>query len=290
MSFSGEVKKELIQQGGKARHCKLAELQGLIQFGRGEVKPKGEDFFLWFENDSIEIIRKCFTLLKKTYNIEATLEENLGGSGSHRISCQDSRLISISNASLHLDCCKRAYLRGAFLAGGSMSDPRKGYHLEIVCGSLEEVEKLQELLRSFGLDGRFVPRKKMYVFYLKEGTQISEFIGIMAGFVSLMEFENIRIVKEMRNHVNRKVNCETANLNKTVSASVKQHEDILYIKEKLGLETLPQNLQEIARIRLEYPDASLKELGELLEPPIGKSGVNHRLRKLGELASQLRGI
>lgn len=246
-----------------------------------------KSFFLWFETDRPEIARKCFTLLKKTYNIEAILEE--GETGSFRVLCEDERLASIPNASLHLDCCKRAYLRGAFLAGGSMSDPNKAYHLEIVSESKEQIERLQSMLKSFGLEGKSIPRKKMYVLYLKEGTQISELVGIMGGFVSMMEFENIRILKDMRNRVNRKVNCETANIHKVVSASMKQLEDIEYIKKILGLEKLPENLRQIASVRLEYPEASLKELGELLDPPIGKSGVNHRLRKLGELASQLKG-
>lgn len=133
-----------------------------------------------------------------------------------------------------------------------------------------------------------MPRKRYYVVYIKEGSQIVDILNVMEAPVSLMELENIRIVKEMRGSVNRQVNCETANINKTVSAAVKQIEDIRFIQSVAGLSGLPESLQEMARIRLERPEATLKELGEALEPPVGKSGVNHRLRKLSLVAEELR--
>jgi len=144
------------------------------------------------------------------------------------------------------------------------------------------------MMYSFDMDAKIIERKKMHVVYLKEGSQIVDMLNIMEAHLSLMELENVRILKEMRNTVNRKVNCETANLNKTVSAAVKQVEDIEYIKETIGLEKLPDNLQEMAMIRLEHPHAALKELGEMLDPPVGKSGVNHRLRKIKEIADHVR--
>ena len=183
---------------------------------------------------------------------------------------------------------KRAYIRGAFLAAGSMSDPSKSYHFEIVCDEEEQAEYLKELMSGFELDGKVVQRKKNYVVYLKEGSQIVDILNVMEAHVALMELENVRIMKEMRNSVNRKVNCETANINKTVSAAVKQTEDIRYIQDTVGFEKLSEGLKDVALTRLAYPDATLKELGELLENPIGKSGVNHRLRKLSEIAEKLR--
>lgn len=144
-------------------------------------------------------------------------------------------------------------------------------------------------MQSFEVDAKVVSRKKHEVVYVKEGAQIVEILGLMGANVSLMNLENVRILKEMRNSVNRKVNCETANINKTVNAAVKQMEDIAYIRDTIGLERLPDNLEEIAQIRLEYPQASLKELGMLLTLPVGKSGVNHRLRKIGSIAEELRG-
>ena len=188
------------------------------------------------------------------------------------------------------NCCKRAFLRGAFLCAGSISDPKKFYHFEIFCASPEKARQMQELMQSFEIDAKIVKRKKYDVVYVKEGAQIVELLGLMGAGISLMNLENVRILKGMRNTVNRKVNCETANINKTVNAAVKQMEDIEYIQNTVGLEKLPENLEETARLRLEYPQASLKELGALLSVPLGKSGVNHRLRKISSIAEQLRGF
>ena len=194
----------------------------------------------------------------------------------------------IHNVVVQNVCCKRAFIRGAFLSAGSISDPEKFYHFEITCASMRKAKQLQGLMASFDIEARIVLRKHYFVVYVKEGSQIAELLQIMEAPVALMELENIRIVKEMRNSVNRQVNCETANINKTVSAAVKQMEDIRYIQDTIGLESLPENLQEMARVRLERPEATLKELGEALEPPVGKSGVNHRLRKLSLMAEDLR--
>ena len=183
---------------------------------------------------------------------------------------------------------RRAFLRGAFLAAGSMSDPEKSYHFEIACATNEKAEQIRQVMQRFSLDAKIVQRKKYYIVYLKEGKQIADALNVMEAHMALMKFENVRILKEMRNEVNRKVNCETANLNKTVSASVKQIEDIKFIQEKTGLDKLPDALKDIALARLNYPEASLKELGELVTPSVGKSGVNHRLRKLSEMADKLR--
>ena len=189
---------------------------------------------------------------------------------------------------LRQNCCRRAFIRGAFLAVGSVSDPKKSYHFEIVCTAPEKARQLQELLASYDVDAKVVLRKRHYVVYIKEGSQIVELLGLMGAHISLMQLENVRIVKEMRNSVNRKVNCETANLNKTVSAAVRQAEDIRYIQEKIGLDKLPMDLEETARLRLEHTEASVKELGDMVSPKVGKSGVNHRLRKLSQIADDLR--
>jgi hypothetical protein len=185
-------------------------------------------------------------------------------------------------------CCRRAFIRGAFLSAGSISNPVKSYHFEIVCVSEERAKQLQSLIRTFGPDAKIVLRKKHFIVYIKEGAQIVDMLNIMEAHVSLMELENIRIVRDMRNAVNRKVNCEAANINKTVSAAVRQMEDIRFLEAEEGLDRLPVSLADIARLRLANPDASLKELGEMLVPPVGKSGVNHRLRKLSQLAEEIR--
>ena len=182
----------------------------------------------------------------------------------------------------------KGLIRDAFLQSGSISDPEKFYHLEIVFTSYDDAQTIKKLIDGFGLDGKIVERKGHYVVYLKEGAQIADMLRIMEAPMALMEFENIRIVKEMRNSINRQVNCEAANLGKTISAAVKQVEDIKFICSKVGLDNIPESLAETAKKRLEYPEATLKELGELMDPPLGKSGVNHRLKKLGELAEDLR--
>ena len=194
----------------------------------------------------------------------------------------------VGNVVVQNPCCRRAFLRGAFLASGSISDPEKSYHFEIVCATEPKAKQIQSIMATFNVEAKIVIRKKYYVVYIKEGNQIVDMLNVMEAHLSLMELENIRIVKEMRSNVNRQVNCETANINKTVSAAMKQIADIEYIRDTVGFESLPPGLAEIARVRLEKPEATLKELGEELEPPVGKSGVNHRLRKLCETAEQLR--
>ena len=173
------------------------------------------------------------------------------------------------------------------MAAGSISNPNKSYHFEIVCRTMDQALQLQELMAGFEAEAKIVERKERYVIYLKEGSQIVDMLNVMEAYVSLMNLENVRILKEMRNSVNRKVNCETANIHKTVNAAVKQMEDIKRIQSTIGFEQLPNTLVEMAQVRLEHPEATLKELGTYLDPPVGKSGVNHRLRKLAEIAEKL---
>ncbi|MDE7259550.1 MAG: DNA-binding protein WhiA, partial [Lachnospiraceae bacterium] len=205
---------------------------------------------------------------------------------------KDGELIAlempVSSLLIKNSCCARAYLRGAFLCIGSMSDPAKGYHLEYVCTDSVQARQLCDMMREFQIDAKTIKRKKYDVVYLKEGAGIVDLLNVMGAHVSLMNLENLRIVKEMRNSINRRVNCETANISKTVTAASKQIEDILLIRDKYGFENIPDNLRQMAEIRLEYPDAALKELGEYLEPPVGKSGVNHRLRRLSEIAGGIK--
>lgn len=184
--------------------------------------------------------------------------------------------------------CKRAYIRGAFLGGGSISNPEKTYHLEFVTHDLEYANELSKLINSYKLNSKVIQRKNSFVIYVKEGEQIVDLLNIIGAHSALLELENIRIMKEMRNNVNRIVNCETANLSKTVNAAVRQVESINLIQSEIGLDRLPNNLKEVARLRLEYPDESLKELGAMLNPPVGKSGINHRLRRIEKIADELR--
>lgn len=284
MSFSGSVKEELLEHISKSRHCQLAELAAFLNFSGREIQGK-DRCFLSFETENEELVRKYFTLAKKTYNIKTSIS-NIEESEITKNLFHENLIVK-SNY-LQNACCKRAFIRGAFLTSGSMSDPEKSYHFEIVCNREDKAIQLRDIINSFIMEAKIVQRKKSYVVYLKEGEQIVDILNIMEAPIALMELENVRILKEMRNSVNRQVNCETANIHKTVSAAVKQIEDIKYIKTRIGLEKLSPPLKEMADIRLEYPDASLKELGTYLEPQVGKSGVNHRLRKLGMLAEDLR--
>lgn len=284
MSFSGSVKEELLGHISKSRHCQLAELAAFLNFSGRVIHGKERDF-LSFESENEELVRKYFTLAKKTYNIKTSISDVEEREITENLFHED---LSVKKSYLQNACCKRAFIRGAFLTSGSMSDPEKSYHFEIVCNREDRAEQLRDIMNSFGMEAKIVSRKSSYVVYLKEGEQIVDILNIMEAPVALMNLENIRILKEMRNSVNRQVNCETANIHKTVSAAVKQIEDIEYLREKVGLEHLPSPLREMAYVRLEHPDAPLKELGTYLVPALGKSGVNHRLRKLGIMAEDLR--
>ena len=293
MSFSSEVKEELSRHLGKSRHCQIAELAALIAFdGKVQVSESGCDLFLDSENELLNtkydlLLKKLFDFLegksgreqKKIYETVKMWDED------HQIPMITE---TVNGLLLLQGCCKRAYIRGAFLAGGSISDPNKSYHFEIVCRTMPQAEQLRDIMNSFDVDAKIVERKKHFVVYLKEGAQIVDILNVMEAHVALMNLENVRILKEMRNSVNRKVNCETANINKTVNAAVKQIEDIRLIEQKKGFHNLNEGLAEIAELRLQYPEATLKELGMMLNPQVGKSGVNHRLRKLSEIADELR--
>lgn len=179
------------------------------------------------------------------------------------------------------------YKRG-FFRGGSISNPEKTYHLEFVTHNEEYAKDLSNLINSYNLNSKVIKRKNSYIIYLKEGEQIVDLLNIIGAHASLLELENVRIMKEMRNNVNRLVNCETANLSKTVNAAVRQVESIKFIEREIGLGRLPKNLRDVAELRIKYPDESLRELGKMLNPPVGKSGVNHRLRRIEKIADELK--
>lgn len=174
------------------------------------------------------------------------------------------------------------------MAAGSITDPSKSYHFEVTAATQSKAQQLQKIFSCFNIDAKIIQRKKYFVVYLKEGDQIADMLNVMEAHVALMNLENVRILKEMRNNVNRQVNCETANIHKSITAAGRQVADIELIKKVKGLDSLPDNLKKVAKLRLEHEDMPLKELGLLLEPPLGKSGVNHRLKKLGEIAEAIR--
>lgn len=313
MSFSGQIKEELSKNISSARHCQIAELAAIIQYGGSLTLKNDGNCLLKIQTENKYVARKCCILWKKTFkmNADIAVRHNVHPTGGliyvvqteHQAlirKCLDMLKISVMDMVeqdvncitdarlLKNSCCKRSFLRGAYLSIGSMSDPNKSYHLELVCVDEAHAAHLIGLLRDFGLEAKMVMRKKYYVVYLKEGENISDFLSVVEAYQGMMEFENARIVKDMRGMVNRKVNCEIANINKTVSAAARQVADIKLIEAHGGLDRLPEQLAEIAYVRLENPESSLEEIGKLLSPPVGKSGVNHRFRKISEFAKELR--
>ena len=313
MSFSKDVKEELSRTEVPARHCQIAEITAIISICGHVVISARNKYSVKIHTENIAVARKYFTLLRKAFKIDGEISirqnANLKNSRIYTITVnnhesavrvlQATRLIdenkeirenmsTVNNVIIMQGCCKRAYIRGAFLAAGSINDPRKSYHLEIVCDNRQKAVQLSEIIKTFKIDAKIVERKRHFVVYIKEGAGIVDMLNVMQAHISLMNLENVRILKEMRNSVNRQVNCETANLTKMVNAAVRQVEDIRYIENTIGLSALPDVLKEAARARLQNPDVSLKELGKILTPPLGKSGVNHRLKRISEIALELK--
>lgn len=313
MSFSSRVKEELSYQAGNAMHCRIAEMAAILSMCGIVVLEETGKVSIKIQTENLSVARKYFTLAKKTYNIDCDIRIrshiHTGKNRTYIVEvCDDyaaRKVLSsvkmmsggevVQGTDLLVNplifqkvCCKRSFLRGLFLCAGSLSEPEKTYHFEIVCTTRERAEQICDMMKTFNIEGKWITRKKYFVVYVKESAQIVDMLNVMEAHVSLMELENIRILKDMRNSVNRRVNCETANISKTVSAAVKQIEDISYIRDQVGFSELSEGLREIAELRLNYPEASLVELGKLLSTPVGKSGVNHRLRKLSLLADELR--
>jgi DNA-binding protein WhiA len=235
----------------------------------------------------LTIPEKCYNLLRKAYNVEP-FNDHVDHANRVSVTSGGSRIAEdlMRDDILERECCKRAYLRGWFLAAGTVTDPEGHYQLEIVTKDNERAIFINDILKSFDIEGKITERKGNSVLYLKEGQKVVDFLGLIGATVALMEYENARIVKEVRGRINRQVNCEAANIKKTINASSRQAEEIELIRETIGFEQLSDSLREIAIMRLQYPDVSLKELGEMMDPPLGKSAVNHRLRRLSEMARE----
>lgn len=307
MSFAAQTKKELTLIESDAC-CEKAELSALIRMN-GMVQLSNQRVILDISTENAAIARRMYVLLKKTYQIHTELLVRK----KMRLKKNNVYIVRMPNGvqellkDLHIvsegflftpgidpqiipsNCCERAYLRGAFLAGGSVNNPEgSSYHLEIASAYEEHCKALCNLANRYDLNARFIERKKGFVLYIKEGEKIIEFLSIIGAHQALLRFEDVRIMKDMRNSVNRIVNCETANLNKTIGAAVRQIDNIRLLQREIGLENLPEKLREVAEVRLQHPDMNLKEVGDLLKGGVSKSGVNHRLRKIDELAEKIR--
>ncbi|MBR4412933.1 MAG: DNA-binding protein WhiA [Lachnospiraceae bacterium] len=302
-SFSMEVKDELLKNTPKARHCAIAQTAVIIA-GAGRITPDS----LIVETDNVRIKEKYFTLLKKTFNINVDAFEEKG-LFAVPVTQQD-KVLEILQAVKILDatgmpnyykgiipdvliksgCCKREFLKCAFVFFGTINSPEKGSHLEFVCSNEEQANQVVRTLEYFNIKAKKTTRRngRQHVVYLKDGEQIADFLRVVEANVATMKYEDKLIYREIANHINRTNNCEVANSQKKIDAAYKQIEDINYLNECIGLSNLPETLQCVALARLENPDVGLQELGRLMKPPLGKSGVNHRLRKISELAEKQR--
>jgi cell division protein WhiA len=308
LSFASETKKELTNLQIKDC-CSNAELSALIRMN-GSISFSNRQLSLDVQTENAAIARRIYTLVKKAYDIPVELlvrkKMRLKKNNVYivRLTKETKAILEdlyiiregfdfvrdIAPTLVKKKCCKRSYLRGAFLAGGSVNNPEtSSYHLEVFSLYKEHNDSLCELMNTFDLNSKTLERKKGYITYLKEAEKITEFLNIIGAHQALLRFEDVRIIRDMRNSVNRLVNCETANLNKTIGAAIRQVENIKFIDRTVGLEILPDKLREIAQLRVTYQDVTLKELGEMVSGGnISKSGINHRLRKIDEIADKLR--
>lgn len=307
MSFASDMKNELTRIETDNDNAK-AELSALIRMN-GALSLSNQQFVINIQTENATTARRIYSLIKRIFLVEVEIlvrkKMKLKKNNIYicRIKTKAKEILDevgilkegmfthdIDESMVKDDEMRRSYLRGAFLAGGSVNNPEtSSYHLEIFSLYESHSAGLTELMNSYGLNAKNLERKKGWITYLKEAERIAEFLSLIGGYQALLKFEDVRIVRDMRNSVNRLVNCETANLNKTVSAAMKQVESIQLIDEEIGLDNLPDRLREVAKLRVEHQDVSLKELGEMVSTgAISKSGINHRLRKLNEIATKIR--
>lgn len=309
--FSRSCKEYLSRVPIKARHCRLAELHALIvQIGALSVEENGR-LALILQSENLPAVRRAEYLIWALTGYAPDCSLFMGGrnkapfysltvpdAGSllplmkelglmNRQGAVREKALPAPASLLKKECCTRAFLRGSFLGGGYISDPESAYHWEILCVSEGRAWELSQILQQNHIRARLSNRKGRVLLYVKEGEAISDLLTLMGATASRLEWENARALRSLQGQVNRQVNCETANLEKTTQASEKQRQAIRTIEEKAGLSVLPSHLKEMALLRIEYPEASLTELGALLDPPVGRSGVNHRLRKIQEIADSL---
>lgn len=283
MSFSSEVKEELAERIGTARHCRLAELSAIYTAQEGALRGD----VLVLKREPVLADRKFFTILKKTYTIDADLiaEGEIKGKREElQEICDTLKKPTVLSA-----CCRRAYLRGVFLCAGSVNDPSKSYHLEMACRDSTQAETVSDFLAKEEIRAGRTERGGRHVVYVKGSDRIVTLLGLMEAGRALLKMENERVMRDVRGNVNRRVNLETANIGKAADASARQIEAIRFLEKHGGTEDLPASLQEMAAIRIRHPEATLEELGSCFRTPVGKSGVNHRLRRLIE-AARVRGF
>lgn len=320
-SFSSEVRQELVAESPKALHCRIAMLAGIISID-GKLKYEDHEILsIRMEQDelvdaAVRLMRQIFGFtdedirliprsssgarlriedeencrrVLQTLKLSPEPTSELADDNDPRVrqTVLQDRLLHADDIVISKQCCRGGFLKGAYLAAGSVSDPQAAYQLEIVTGRASVTGQLLKILGGFDVQAKATLRKGREVVYIKDADSISEVLGQMGAGNAMMHLLNVRIEKNLRNNINREVNCEAANITKTTMAAQKSLADIRIIEEKMGIDALPPDLMEIARLRLDNPDLSLLELGGLLTPPLGKSGVNHRLNKIRKIAESL---
>lgn len=311
MTFSSKIKNELSRTEISKTCCLKAEIAALVRT-TGYINFKGfNKVEIEFSTENAAVARRIFKLLKILYNMHTDVSvkksNRLKKHNNYIIKIDDEKVkdflqdtmlikgeeINFMNFDFEVplklvkkDCCKRAYIKGSFMGCGSISDPEKSYHAEFVSNHEQHSQGLCELMKTYDIKAKMIFRKNYYVTYVKESEQISDLMNVMGAHNALLEFENVRVVKETRNRINRVINCESANLDKIVDTSMRQIKLIKVLKRHKAVDKLPDNLRELAYLRLKHNNASLKELGEMLNPPLGKSGVNHRLKKIETIAEE----
>jgi DNA-binding protein WhiA len=309
MSFSMKTKNELARLIPRNPCCQLAELSALVRMDGTIQLSTGQKLSLQISTENAGAARKIFKLLKQLFDVSGQIivqrKTRLKKNNVYLVEIPPQPVVRTILEQLGImdymynlgswnksqlvkkRCCIKAYLRGVFLGGGSVNSPEGTYHLEIITNDQGLGEAIKELMAKLDVPAKVSGRKNWWIVYIKGSEQIVEFLNIIGAHKALLDFENVKIFKEMRNKVNRLVNCETANLNKTVDAAIRQAENIRLIAKLIGMDKLSPGLRQVAQLRLEYPDISLKELGEMCEPEISKSAVNHRMRKLEKIALEL---
>ena len=304
MSFSSQVKAELTAVSVLKKHCRRAELAGII-YSASTLSITGKGIGLSVSTENMSVVKRTISLLEKLFEVSAELsavEQLPKKTQTYIVTVSKSREAmsvleglglklgagiepdeSVFREMLLRECCKKAFLRGAFLGGGSMSDPNKVYHLEIVMGSQQLADAAVKILRELGMNAKYTQRKESFVIYIKEIEQIVEFLTHTGAYSAILELENIRILKEINNNINRAYNCESANIDRTIESAGEQIKCIKIIAEHIGLESLSASLRQAAELRLANPLASLSELAAI-EPAVSRSAINHRMRKLKEIA------
>lgn len=307
MSFSNEVKSEISKRKIYSKIEALVELSSILKTN-ASISLRNAFFYINFTTENVEVSKRIYKLIDRIYNYEASIEfvknDNIQKEGIFTITIEDEKISQALLASSGIDLYgnytvmldtlyqrlqddkerrKEAYLRGAFLGAGSIVDPDKGYHLEMLFSKEEDMLFTNRVLESMQLEALKTNRKGKYILYFKDSDKISDFLNVIGATNGMLKLENVKAMKDLRNNINRQVNCDTANINKTLKSSSRQIDKILYIKERYGLDSLEDNLQVAAKLRIDHPELSLRALAELSEEQISKSGLSHRLKKIEDI-------